>query len=265
MMRGRDRRIGRLRRAIAECPVQRHLLRDAYEWFTGFGELPGDDDHVAYEVVLQALRGGEEQDLGDATAVVNRGRKAEVARDRREAVAAHGWPPSVRVHLFDEALFADPPIRRIARAAITVEVAYGGDVEGCAFGARHGLPTYGSVAMHVLGHPQRWALPPFEFQAKRLFVRFDNIRSRVNQDDPGWFAAQCRAVTTFKQTGELPEDDLHFEATLANVELDQLMAHQKGADVTEAMALCNRVAWRDGEEQQDALRKLCAMAAAGKL
>jgi hypothetical protein len=261
-VRARDNRLAHVKRAIDASPVRRHLLREAYEWFTSFGELPEDDDHVAYEVVQQALRGGAEQAPEGEAPLAERVRKARLAYNQRER-PAEAWPPSVRALLFDEALYAAPPLRAIARAQIGVEVAYGGDVESPGFGARHGIPVYGSIAMHMGGWPKNLVLPPYEFQATRLLVRFDNIRGRIDHDDPRWFEAQAEAVIRFKQTGKLPAADLHIEAVLANVELDQLVAHKHGQDVSDAMALLNAVVWRQGEEQEDALRRLCAMAAAG--
>jgi hypothetical protein len=263
MKRGLDNRMGRLRRVIDESPVRRHLLREAYEWFKLDGELP-DDDHVAFEVVMQAMRGGEEEPLVTPPAATDQLRKTSyVSRDRREALGAHACPLSVRLCLFAEALFEPVPWRNLARAAIALEVARGGDVEATGFAAHHGIPVYGSPAMHVLGYPRCLALPPFEHQARRLFTRLDNLRSRVNQDNPVWFEAQAQAIVKFNQTGELPRDDLQFEIVLADAELDQLRAHKKGKDVTKAMALFDQIA--RGEKQEQALRKLCAMAAAGKL
>jgi hypothetical protein len=263
MKRGLDKRMGRLRRVIDESPVRRHLLREAYEWFKLDGELP-DDDHIAFEVVMQAMRGGEEEPLiTPPEAPGKRSTPSYVSRDRREALDAHAWPLSVRFFLFHEALFEPLPFRNLARAVISLEVALGGDVEATGFAARHGIPVYGSAAHHVLGYPRRLALPPFEHQAKRLFTRIDNLRSRIDHDDPTWFEALAKAFTKFGQTGELPNDDLHFEIVLADAELDQLLAHKKGKDVTKAMALFEQVA--RGEKQEQALRKLCAMAAAGKL
>jgi hypothetical protein len=264
-MRTRDKRIGRVKQAIEEAPVRRHLLREAYEWFKDFGDLPEDDDHVAFEVVQQALNGGKEQPLVDEAKVRARVRKAEIAHQRREALDDAAWPPSVRALLFNEALFEFPALRAAARAQIAVEVAYGGDVENPAFGARHGIPVYGSIALHMGGWHKRLVLPPYEFQAEQLLVRFDNIRGQIPHEDPKWFEVQGKAIVKFKETGELPDDDLHIDSVLANVEMDQLVAHKKGKDVSEVMALLNTVQRRDGEEQQEALKRVCEMAAAGRI
>jgi hypothetical protein len=259
-MRTRDKRIGRVKQALDESPVRGHVLREAYEWFRDFGEQD-DDDHVAYEVVQQALRGGKEQPLEEEAKIAARVRKVGLAYQRREALDAAAWPPTVRTLLFDEALFDIPQVRALARATIAVEVAYGGDVESPGFGARHGIPMYGSIAMHVGGWRKRLVLPPYEFQATRLLVRFDSICGRIDQDDPSWSQKQAEAIVKFKQTGELPDDDLHLDAVLVDLEMDALAAHRKGRDVAELMALLNRVQWREGEEQEEALRRVCEMAA----
>ena len=175
-MKARSRRLGRVQNAIDAAPVQEHLLKEAYEWFQWFGELPGDD-HIAYEVVQRALRGGREAYPEDP--VPFRRRK----RPRDE------WPPSVRAMLFDEALEEESQTRELARQAIACEVAFGGDVENPAFAARFGIPGYGTVGMHMLDLPRKLRIPPYEHQATRLFVRLDKVRGKVPKD-PRWAEAQ---------------------------------------------------------------------------
>ena len=262
-MRARGNRLGRVKQAIDSSPVRRGVLREAYEFFTMFGELD-DDDHIAYEVVQQALRGGKEEAPEDEARLVKRVRADKSAYQRRER-PAETWPPTVRNLLFDEALFEIPPLRAVARSQIALEVAHGGDVESPAFGARHGLPMYGTVGMHMGGGHNRLVLPPYELQATRLLVRLDNIRGRIDQDDPNWFEAVWNATIRFIQTGELPDDDLRIEYVLANVEVNALLAHKKGRDVSELMALLDKVQRREGEEQEEALKRVCAMAKEGLL
>lgn len=257
MTRRHNSRLARVRHAIDAAPVQRGILEEAYGWFTDFGELP-DDDHVAYEVVQRALRGGESDPISD---VVDRVRRARLAYYQHERPAA-AWPPSVRAMLFDEALFEAAPMRDVARRAIAAEVAWGGDVENPAFASRHGIPGYGSVAMHVVGWPKKLAMPPYEDQANRLFVRMDNLRGRIPQQDTRWVAEQAEAMVRFRSTGELPVDDLRLEALLVDVELDQLIAHGVGKDVAEAMAVLDAVAWADEEDAEAALVRLREIAVA---
>ena len=262
-MRARDHRLGRVKQAIEASPVRRGVLREAYEWFKDFGELD-DDDHVAYEVVQQALRGGEEQAPEDEARLAKRVRADKSAYHQRER-PAEAWPPTVRGMLFDEALFEEPGMRRLARAAIALEVTHGGDVESPGFAARHGIPMFGTVSLHIWGWPKKLVQPPYEFQAKRLLARLDNIRGRVPQDDPRWFEEQGKAIVRFRQTGELPDDDLHLDAVLVDVEMDALRAHKKGRNVAELMALLDKVQRREGAEQEEALKRVCAMAKEGRL
>jgi hypothetical protein len=155
--------------------------------------------------------------------------------------------------LFDEALFEHPELRKIARAAIAIEVTWGGDVESPAFAARHGIPTYGCVGLHVCGWQQRLIVPPYEDQARRLFVRFDKIRGRIDQDDPRWADAQAEGQIRFFQTGELPADEVHRDAVLATTEEGALQRHKRGEDVTALMAALDTAARGSGERRDAAI------------
>ncbi|HEX5050567.1 MAG TPA: hypothetical protein VFZ65_02235, partial [Planctomycetota bacterium] len=84
-------------------------------------------------------------------------------------------------------------------------------------------------------------------------------------DDPRWYDKQAEAVVKFWQTGELPDDDLHLEALLVDVECDLLRAHKRGKDVAEPMALLHRLAHAGGDEGEELLARLSAMAVAGQL
>ena len=264
-MRARDRRIGQVMRAIEVAPVRQHLLREAYEWFWRFGELPDDDELIAYEVMHQALRGGEERLPGARDAVARDAHKAGQPYQGRKELETSDWPPSVRSMLFEEALFAHPKIRDLARAQIGAEVAYGGDVESPGFGARHGLPMYGSIALHMSGWRQRLVRPPYESQATRLLTRLDSLCGRIPNDDDHWLDAMAEATVRFEETGELPANDQMAEMVLANLEMDQLVAHKAGRDVAEVMAVFDEVARGEGEAMEAALKRLCEMAKAGKL
>lgn len=259
----RTNRISRLRRALDISPVRRAVLREAYGLFVEFGELPDDDDHVAYEVVQRALRGGEEEPPDDDETVAKRVKRARLAYHEKER-PGDAWPPSVRAMLFDEALFEMPEFRNVARFAIRHEVTLGGDVESPGFCARHGIPTYGLVGMHVIGWPRTLVVPPYEHQANELLVRFDDIKARLPQTEQ-WHKQHHAMRRAFAERGEIPNDDLHLELLLADLELDQLEAHRRGKDVRKAMALLRRVAWREGGAQERALRRLCEMAKAGQL
>ena len=262
-MRAIDRRMNKLRRTIESSPTQRHLLEEAYAWFTDFGELPDAADlQLACEVVLRAMRGGSEHPVTEEEAADIKCGVSVVYRTRKTLTAG---PPTVRAMLFEEALFAHPRYARLARAQIASEVVHGGDVENRAFAAHHGLPMFGSVGLHIAGWPKTLALPPYEEQARRLFRRLDNLRGRVDQDDPRWFEDQGEVALQFMVKGELPKDDLHLECVLIDIELDLLQAHKLGKDVAVAMDLFDRVAREPDEEQRKAaLDRICEMAAQGQ-
>ena len=60
---------------------------------------------------------------------------------------------------------------------------------------------FGTVGLHIWGWPKKLVLPPYEFQAKRLLARLDNIRGRIDQNDPNWSQVQAEAIVRFRQTG----------------------------------------------------------------
>jgi hypothetical protein len=241
-MRIRDPRLSKLQKVIDAAPILPHLMKEHYPWFRDFGELP-DEHLVAVAVVQRALRGGEDRP----------GERIEFE------------PVSVRDQLFEEALFDPLPMRKVARAVIATEVAYGGNVESPGFASHHGLPMYGKVSMHVLGWPRMLVKAPFEDQAKRLLVRLDDVRARVDSDNDAWMTAQAEAELRFYATGELPKDELHRDAVLVSVELDLLWAHHRGCDASEGLALFKRTQWGEPEEREAAVREICEAAAGRKL
>jgi len=239
------------------------VLKEAYEIFQWFGDLP-DEDQIADAVLRRALRGGATQDPREESHL-EKLLRVTVLRERRE----HGvsQQPNVRESLFCEAMDANPYVRKIARAAIAVEVAHDGNVEDPNFAAHHGIPKHNSVAMHVLGYPQKWVRPPYEEQAARLFARQDELRERIPNpnEDPDWFEEQVDVTLEFQKTGVLPEDDLRRDALLAHIELDALVLHKRGRDVSELMMLLDRAARAEGEEREEAIERVCAMAAEGRI
>jgi hypothetical protein len=259
-MPARSSRMAKLRVAIESSPVHRGVLNDAYEGFREFGELP-DNDIVAFQVVQRALRGGEEERLEPDDRVRRRRSEAEVAYRRRGKSV---FPFSIRELLFAEALFEPKDYRDLARHVIAHEVWLGADVESAGFASRHGTPSFGTAANHVIGFPQRWIRAPFEHQGKELLVRFDNLRARIPPSDPRWFEALAKAIVAFRADGTLPRDDLLLEFTLAQVELDHIVDHPTDEDAPLVMRLFRDVAWLAGDEQVAALRKLQQFAKAGR-
>jgi hypothetical protein len=191
-------------------------------------------------------------------------RRAKIAYRERERPGST-WPPSVRALLFDEALFEIETLRNVARAAIATEVAWGGDVDSEGFAARHGIPCYGSVAMHVCGWRARLAVPPYEDRAKRLFVRIDSLHGRVPSDEHKWFVELDAAIQRCRATGELPDDEVLAEGVQTQIEMGLLRRHRAGKDVKAAMVVLDKIATGGDDELAEALEKLKELAVAGKL
>jgi hypothetical protein len=218
-MRIRDKRLSKLQQVVDAAPILPRVMKEHYPWFRDFGELP-DEHVVAVAVVQRALRGGEEE-VGEQI---------------------ESEPVSVRDALFEEALFDPLPMRKVARAVIATEVAYGGNVESPGFASHHGLPVYGKVSMHVLGWPRMLVKAPYEDQAKRLLVRLDAVRTRVDSDDQAWMTAQAEAELRFYASGQLPKDALHRDSVLVSVELDLLWQHHRGRDARRGPRVVQAVA-----------------------
>jgi len=244
MTRARDKRMGRVQQAVDASPVCQYTLQEEYEWFVKLGELP-DDDRMAYEIVTQALNDGKEH-------------RRNVFEPLHRRKQPRDWPLSVRSMLFDEAI-SDRITRKLARSVVAAEVAWGGDVESPAFASRHGLPGYGSVAMHVAGWPNKLSLPPYEEQATRLFVQLDIVRGRIPHDRPGWYDAYGDAMKAFYHEATAPEPGLMRDVVLVFAEIHMLIAHRKGTDVTKAMELFAAVACASGDEKEELLDELMAL------
>ncbi len=259
-MRGHDKRLDRVRGAITASPILPHLLDEAYEWFTSFGELPEqrEEDLVTLAVIRRAINGGV-----DRRPPSNQHEFAEQLRDALNDPT--GGRPTMRPALFEETLHENDYVRQAARSAIAVEVAYGGNVESPGFAGRHGLPVFGTVGMHVLGYPRKWIAPPYEFEGERLLTRYDALRARIDQRNPKWFEPLGDAIWAFRFEGKLPKDELLLELVIADTELDAHRANKRGQDVSETMALFNCIARAEGQERDDALQQVCELAVARKL
>jgi hypothetical protein len=253
-MRAFDKRLEKLRVAVNAAPVLPHVMEEAYEWFWMFGELY-DEDHIAAAVIQKALRGG-----GDEPATTRRGVRLTVATE-----AGSGDMMTVREPLFEEALHESPYVREIARAAIGVEVAHGGNVESPGFGARHGLPVFGTVGMHVLGYPAKYVAPPYEFQGERILTLYDDLRARIDQRNPKWFDPIGDAMFEFRTKGELPSDEFLRDFAVVDAAIDGLRANKRGRDVREVMAWFYDALFGKDEKQREALTKLCNAAREGRL
>ena len=251
MRSAKRRRFERLEEAVARIPFRAELLQEWFEHFRVTGELPDDDDRLAHALLEQARRGGA-------------ARSQQMSRVELLMIGANpdgkAKADSVRDHLFAEAVSAEKFVRILARLAIEHLVLHGGDVCNAAFGADKGLPTYGTVGMHVMDVRRRLAVAPFEEQARRLFRRMDAMRGRVARIDDSWWVPIQAAKAAFVQHGEVPEDEAVRGWVLALVEYDCLFRHRRGQDVGELMAELDAVAAGAAEAREAALERVVEVA-----
>lgn len=249
------RRFERVQLAVSQRPFKRAVLNKAFQHFCDTGELPEDDDRLAQALLSRALHGGdpnarEMSDLEKLILNVDTGIDRGSKRKER----------TVRDHLFDEAMHEVRFAREMARGAIRVLVFLDGDVCDPAFGADKGLPTHGTVGMHVLEMPQRLATPPYVEQGRRLFERMDALRARVDYDSPDWWDPIAEALAAFWDGGTLPPEGLVADWVFALVEYDCLWRHRRGEDVPEMLVGLDAVARAKGKRREVAVAQVQALA-----
>ena len=241
-----QKRMEKVKETITSLPIRKKVLDGLFELFVEFGELP-EEQHLADAVVRRAL--GKEEDHSLLRVISSMPKEAL---------------PEVREMLFDEAVFDTGLGRDMARLAIAKEVALGGDVRDPRFASYHGIPEHGSMGMHVIGHPQWLAIPPYVDQANRLFARHRVIRARIDYSDPNWFDPFEDALLAFKKNGKMPEEGIERDWVLSEAELQALMRHKDGEDVSELMAALNAAAKAKTEDREAAVQKVVDLLARRK-
>ena len=240
------KRMDQVKETITSLPVREKVLDELFEVFCYFGELP-EEEHLADAVVRRAL-----------------GREVEPPRPPWASMVQTKEFPEVREMLFHEAVFDTDLGRKLARLAITVEVAKGGDVRDTRFASYHGIPEHGSVGMHILGHPQWLALPPYVDQANRLWARYRLIRFKIDHRGPHWFDPFEKVLLAFKKDGVMPDEGLERDWLLAELELETLMLHKDGEDVAELMAAFDAAAKASTEDREEAVQAVAELLAKRK-
>ena len=248
------RRLARITEAVNRIPFRPAVLNEAFDFFRMFGELPDDDDRLAQAVLDRATRGG------DASAYAYSRVELLVMGVNVDGTAK---ARQVRDHLFVEAMDGLPFVRKIARLAIEQLVLHGGDVCDKAFGAEKGLPTYGTVGLHVMDMEKRLAKPPYEAQAGRLFQRMEQLRQRLDYTKDGWWDRIRDALLAFLLDGELPEEGIVADWVFALLEHDCLWRHARGEDVGELMAVLDEMAGGVPEGREAALGRVVEFARRG--
>jgi hypothetical protein len=252
MKRTAARRFSRIEDAVEALPLRRHVVRRAFAEFCETGELP-ERQRLAEAVVDELLGPREAECDPHVITVVLRALGGPQAKPKPFEVAP---PRTVREHLFAEAIYGDGIARNAARRAIVWAVDGGADVCAADFAAHHGLPTIGTVGLHVLGWPGRLVRAPYEEQARRLLARNEALQERVPNDVPAWREEVVDAVLAFELEGELPPEGLLREAVLIDAEFAALLRHRRGEDVAEVMAAFDAAATAVGAERDDAVSRL---------
>ena len=251
--------------AIGQMPIPVEVQREAFAHFRDTGELP-EEDHLARIVVRRVQRGGDVPSGGpewgiDDNGCFDWGLALQTIRDN---------PPrpkdQVMQALLNEALNGPAMVRAAARFQLKAMANGGIDVTGTPFhDVEVELPEFGSVAMHLCNFDGLLTRPPYEEQARRLFARLDLLARRLHEH-PTWRAALDDATQRFQELGERPTSDLLMDAVLALGEVNALMQHAVGKDVTEVLSIFDAVARAPGvPEREAAIGKLQAMAEAGLL
>jgi hypothetical protein len=243
------KRVKRVQTVLDTLPLREDALKEAFEDFKMFGELP-EHERLAQAVVDSAIAGEllpikpppDEADLIRSIQAQHREKQNAPPKER-----------TLREYLLDHAGYAPPGLREPARLACRVLSAKGGDLTDPKFLADEPLPPHNAIGWHLLGYPQRLARPPYVMQAQRLFARFDELRQRTPQDDDPWYDECIDAAVRFRMTGELPVEELMRDAVLADLEMECLVRHKRGQDVGDLMAALDRSALAKGGAREDAI------------
>ncbi len=254
-MTARTKRASRVARDLDSCPLRTDALREAFEDFRMFGELP-DNERLAQAVLKSAIAGElqpveEHRDQASLLRHILAAQKAEEDQPPRER--------TLREYLLDHAAYAPPDLRMPARLACQVLAAQGHDLTDPKTLADAPLPGHNGIGMHVLGYPEKLAVAPYAKQARRLFKRLAALRERLPQDDEEWFERAGNASMALRATGELPGDEVTREAVLADYEMECLMRHRLGQDVGELMAALDKAARGKGKARQGAIDEVARL------
>jgi hypothetical protein len=262
-----SKRVQRVEQVIAARPIRADVLDHAFEHFRATGELP-EEQRLASEVCDRALRHKPVRepivDIGAHLEDLKR-ILAELRSRPDLDLSAPQHDHSVRLRVFNEAVYGHEISRLAARLVLQLEVGHGADVTDPQFLADRTLPHHGGVALHLLGFPENLAKPPYVRQAKRLFARMASIRARLDHGSPSCLEDLDAAFPAFVRTGELPEDDLVLECVLAVAALLGLIAHYLGHGDAELTAALDATAKTTGGKRAEAVAKVQELVRAGRL
>ncbi len=250
-MNQRTKRALRVRSRLDSLPLREEAVREAFEHFKMFGELP-EQERLAQAVIESAIV-GEVQTVNEGNDLMRAFRQL---REERDAPGGKPKERTLREYLLDHAGFAPEPLRAHARLACGVLAAKGHDLTDPRTLADAPLPEHNGIGMALLGYPDKLATEPYVEQAQRLFARFAVLRDRTPACADEWLEDFEGAAIAFGETGEFPDDELMREAVLAAVEFECLLRHKRGVDVAEWMAALDRAAQCEGEEREVAVAEV---------
>ena len=117
----------------------------------------------------------------------------------------------------------------------------------------------GNVGVSLMGFPECLAKAPYEEQAERLFVRLDLLQV-IAEEERRWLEKLATATERFQRGGEWPADPVALEAILVLGEIDALVRHAAGEDVSVLMAAFDVAATATGDERTVAIGRVQELA-----
>ena len=248
------KRLDELEQRIHSIPISTAAVRKAFEVFQRTGELP-EDVRLGYEVV-RWVQNGAPLTWADAS--------MDMARSIREHVERPARAEDPRMgSLYDEALFGSGMVKDAARGMLRGMAKVGLDPSLPQFVGQPWDPAErGNVGVSLMGFPECLAKAPYEEQAERLFARLDLLQV-IAEEDRRWLEQLDYATEMFQQGGEWPSDPVALEAILVLGEIDALVRHAAGEDVSVLMAAFDAAATATGDERTVAVGRVQELARTG--
>lgn len=254
-------RLSKLGKAIDRRPLHRTSIEDAFERFRETGELP-EQQRLADAVTKKALDPNwdavTESDPFIVYLLATQTR-IDVRSEAAEPTLTKPRPSAVLKNLYGEAVWGPEPVREIARKALIWHSDAGTDVASPDWLANRKMPRFGTVGFMLLGYPDFLAVPPYEQQAQRLFVRYGDLLEKKGPCDEHWERRFDQASLAFYRRGELPTDPLLRDVVLGGTEIDALFEHHRGGNVKELMAALDAAALASGDEREAAIKDIVAV------
>lgn len=233
MSHGPKKRHAREHGVVDLAPEAMNLL---YQCFLATGALP-ENLRLAWQVLERALIARQG---GGLTLQVDGG-------------PAYGPP---RELVFREAAHSCDLVRATARTVIEQFVRTGGDPSDPEFIPSYlPIPPFGSMALSILGWPNRLVHPAYQHQMQRVLRQHAMLRIRGRRSDAA-LRTMSQALSRFLKRGEIPkDDDLRFHV-LTIAELFTINGHYVGDGGEDVLAAFDAVAKAGSGERGATLLRL---------